>query len=250
VLVAINFAGNTLTASHGVNTSGAGLSNGDELLKVAGSAGASASVSVSNGRVNLTVPAFGYAVWTGISVLPLDLLTFEVEQQDKQVSLQWTSANEVDFSGYEVQRSLDGSHFEKIGWVAGQGTPDGATLNYVFQDKKPVFNKPLYYRLRMLDLDGVVEFSPLRSVTLKNEPEVLLFPNPTSGSFWLKFQQPTVENTWIEVRDVLGRPILSEAMEAGAMQKEVNIAAQPAGIYSVMIKTEGQVIWSRSVQRR
>ncbi|MFM9949201.1 MAG: T9SS type A sorting domain-containing protein [Saprospiraceae bacterium] len=250
VLVAINFAGTQLTATHGVNTSGPGLSNGDELLKVAGSAGASASVSVSNGRVNLTVPAFGYAVWTGVSVLPLDLLAFEVEPEDKQVALQWTSANEVDFAGYDVQRSLDGTHFEKIGWVAAAGTPDGTTRSYHFQDKNPVFNKPLYYRLRMLDLDGTVEFSPLRSVTLKNEQEVLLFPNPTTGSFWLKFQHPTAENTWIEVRDALGRSVLSEALEAGALQKEVNIAAQPAGIYSVMIKTEGQVIWSRSVQRR
>jgi len=249
VLVAINFAGNTLVANHGVNTSGAGLSNGDELLKVAGSAGASASVSVSSGRVNLTVPAFGYAVWTGVSILPLDLLSFEVEQQDKQVALRWASANEVDFAGYEVQRSLDGRHFEKIGWVAAEGTPDGTTHSYHFQDKNPVFNKPLYYRLRMLDLDGKVEFSPLRTVTLKNEPQVLLFPNPTSGSFWLKFQQPTLENIQIEVRDALGREVLSEAIETGAAQKEMNIANQPAGIYFVLMKSNGQVIWSKFISK-
>lgn len=249
VLVAINFAGETLTASHGVNTTSAGLSNGDELLKVAGSPGASASLGVVNGRVNLTVPAFGYAVWTGMSALPLDLLTFEATQQGQQVALNWTAANEVDFSGYEVQRSLDGRQFEKIGWVAAQGTPDGATHRYMFLDKNPVFNKPLYYRLRMIDLDGTVEFSPLRSITLKNDREVALFPNPTTGSFWLKFQHPAPENTRIEVRDALGRQVLSEAMEAGALQKEVDIANQPSGIYSVLIRTDGQVMWSKFISK-
>ena len=185
-----------------------------------------------------------------MSALPLDLLTFETAQQGQQVALNWTAANEVDFAGYEVQRSLDGRQFEKIGWVAAQGMPDGTTQGYVFLDKNPVFNKPLYYRLRMVDLDGTVEFSPLRSITLKNEQEVALFPNPTTGSFWLKFQHPALENTWVEVRDMMGRQVLSETIEVGALQKEFDIANQPAGIYSMLLKTEGQVIWSRSVQRR
>lgn len=250
VLVAINFAGNTLTASHGVNISGAGLSNGDVLTRVAGSGSASSSLTVSNGRVNLSVPAFGYAVWTGVSVLPLDLLSFEIHQEgEDQAALQWTSAHEVDFEGYEVQRSLDGKVFEKIGWVAAQGISGATTLEYTFKDKAPLFNKPVYYRLRMLDLDGTAAFSPLRSITLKREPEVALFPNPTSGSFWIKFQHPAFENTQIEVRDALGRQVLAVEIAEGEIVNEVDLTHQPAGIYSVILKKDRQVIWSKSIQR-
>ncbi len=250
VLVAINFAGQTLTASHGVNTSGAGLSNGDELTKVAGSPSASASVSVVNGRVNLTVPAFGYAVWTGVSLLPLDLLTFEVEKLEKKVAIRWTSANETDFEGYEVQRSLDGHVFEKIGWVAGRGAADGNNTDYLLLDESPVFNKPLYYRLRMLDQDGTFEYSPLRSVVVRDEPELLLYPNPTNGKFWINFQSPAPENTWLEVRDALGRVVLSAAVDVYTKIREIDLSGQPDGMYSLLIKTDQDLIWSRSLLKQ
>ncbi|MEM6770560.1 MAG: hypothetical protein AAF597_08265, partial [Bacteroidota bacterium] len=45
---------------------------------------------------------------TAISILPLDLLSFTGEARDKTNLLSWTTANEVDFSHFEVERSPDG----------------------------------------------------------------------------------------------------------------------------------------------
>ena len=57
-----------------------------------------------------------------VSVLPVELLSFEAKNNDKTVDLTWTTASEGNNAGFDIERSADGKTFEKIGFVKGNGT--------------------------------------------------------------------------------------------------------------------------------
>lgn len=243
VLVAINFAGTALNVTHGVNTSAGWLTNGTTLSRVAGSSGASSSITVNSGNVTFSVPAFGYAVWTAVSVLPVTLTSFEAAPRQKSVQLTWAADTEDQFAGYEVQRSIDGQTYHKIAWVSAKGTA-GGPANYELFDHQPVFNQPIYYRLRMVDLDGTAEFSPVRSVTLQQKQEAVVFPNPSKGQFFIRFDEAVQAGTQLEIFDALGRRMARKVLEEGALLEEINLNGAESGVYRVRITKAGQVVFN------
>ena len=90
--------------------------------------------------------------------LPITLLSFTGELQNKNALLHWKISNEYNSKGFEVQKSLDGLTFTRIGFVNSdnlQGIND-----YNFTDTRVVdgFN---YYRLQQFDLDGRFVYSPI-----------------------------------------------------------------------------------------
>lgn len=243
VLVVLNFGNSTLNLTQQVNTSSSGLSIGSSMGKIAGPAGVTQSLSVSgSSTVTLSVPARSYGVWAGSGVvLPVALLRFEVESRDKTVLLQWTSASEERFAGYEVQRSLDGRTFEKIGWVDAKGTQNGLS-EYAFTDRQPAFNRPMYYRLRLTDLDGTGTYSPMRSVTLSQVPQAVLFPNPAKGKLTLRLSAPVEADTALEVLDAYGRPVYSGILPAGSDMETLDMSGKPGGVYHARLRLAGEII--------
>ncbi|MBK8625940.1 MAG: hypothetical protein IPN86_10370 [Saprospiraceae bacterium] len=49
------------------------------------------------------------------SILPVELSSFDVKAANRNLALSWTTASEVNNFGFEVQRSMDGIGFQKIG---------------------------------------------------------------------------------------------------------------------------------------
>lgn len=243
VLVAINFAGETLNVTHGVNTGSGWLTNGTNLSRVAGPAGASSSITVNSSQVTFSVPAFSYAVWTAVSPLPVTLTTFEATGKQKSVQLTWAADIEDQFAGYEVQRSLDGQSYQKIAWVDAKGTA-GGPARYELYDNEPAFNQPVYYRLRMVDLDGTAEFSPIRSVTLQQKAEAVLFPNPSKGQFFIRFEEAVQPGTQLEIFDALGRSMARKILEEGTLLEEVSLDGAENGVYRVRVTKAGQVVFN------
>lgn len=119
--------------------------------------------------------------WLGISgftTLPVNLIAFNAQLINNKPELKWISASEVQFKEYQVERSVDGVQFAKIGVVAAQGATSEVT--YMFIDQHAAVGK-FYYRLKMLDNDGQFKYSGIRTVIIK-EATVLteILPNPFS----------------------------------------------------------------------
>ncbi|MBL0189814.1 MAG: hypothetical protein IPQ18_00230 [Saprospiraceae bacterium] len=62
---------------------------------------------------------------------------------------------------FEIERSSDGSRFEKIGTMNAAGT-SLTESNYMFHDLNPT--KRAFYRLKMIDIDGKSKYSSLREL--------------------------------------------------------------------------------------
>ena len=103
---------------------------------------------------------------SGATPLPVELVAFTAQAEASAVRLQWTTGSEKNSARFEIERSQDGKQFTRVGLVAAQGTKT-TPVAYVYQDDEvATFSGSLYYRLRQVDQDGTVSYSPVRTVQL------------------------------------------------------------------------------------
>jgi hypothetical protein len=110
--------------------------------------------------------------------LPIDLINFSAKQYDESIILNWKTANEKDFSHFEVQKSKDAKEFGSIGNVKGTNF-----ANYNMIDNNPAEGIN-YYRLKMVDLDGSSKLSNIVSVNFEKVGSYVSVENPAvNGTF-------------------------------------------------------------------
>ena len=168
-----------------------------------------------------------------LAPLPVTLVSFVARPAGPAtVQLAWATASEKNSAAFEVERSLDGAAFGKVGMVAAAGT-SSAHHDYALLDQQlPAGATLLYYRLKQVDADGTFSYSPVRTVTLTGAGGGLsLYPNPArGGAATLTGAAP---GTMVTVLDALGRPVTSATANASGTAALVLPAGQPAGVYVV-----------------
>ncbi len=173
VVVAINFAGEPLEVTHGLNMTN--LSTGENMMDMLGTSNNANTPINAGGQMYMNIPARSYAVFANCAALPLDLISFDVEKGNSNNRLEWVTANEDQVSHFAVERSLDGTSWNEIAKLTARNTPEE---NYQFMDRDVNF-KTLYYRLKIVDFDGSFEYSGIQTVTRSVDTDIQIFPNPT-----------------------------------------------------------------------
>lgn len=139
--------------------------------------------------------------------LPLNWVAFTGKLVQGKVALQWKTANEVNTSHFDVERSKNGIDFTKIGQVAAKGL---ANNSYAFDDVSPV--KGLnYYRLKQWDKDGNSRYSIIVKVYVGENAngDMRLFPQPAVTNLNIEFTG-TGKDVFLQVYDAAGRTIINE----------------------------------------
>ncbi len=176
------------------------------------------------------------------SVLPIELSMFKGINEDCDARLIWSSENEENFSHYEIQRSKDGKEFSPIGRIKGiAGQFSGQ--NYQYLDK--LVGESNYYRLKMIDLDGQFEYSPIVQVDIDCDEtieEIFLYPNPVGFlQNELNVKLKTIEGPRLFIiYDILGNVIKSMNFK---MKKDwniiqIDISDLPAGSYVLRLSDQ------------
>jgi hypothetical protein len=170
--------------------------------------------------------------------LPIELLSFEGKALEKSNLLTWRTASETQNKGFDIERSTDGSRFEKIGFVAGNGATS-QTQRYTFEDSSPLerLGEVLYYRLKQLDFDGRFEYSKIIAIAQKGDNAVSIFPNPSKGVFTLSGLK-NIEDEQISIVNSIGQNIAINVQNDGQM----DLSAYPSGVYYLRIASSGQVV--------
>jgi hypothetical protein len=172
------------------------------------------------------------------TALPIDLISFTGNIFQNQIKLTWKVANESNFSHFEIERSIDASAFEKIGKVNSTNEISEA-INYDYFDKQTKNYKLIYYRLKMVDLDGKFKFSKVIFVKFDEIIAHILVENP-------------VQNAQFKVFANLDKPLFSLINSTGnrvetSFSEEKNgvfhIKLQDAspGIYFLIIEVDNQI---------
>jgi len=166
------------------------------------------------------------------SVLPIELVSFDVlPVEDKHAMVSWRTANEVDFTGFEVQRSLDGETFHQLSWEAANGGV--FTTDYQFLDEDIRHNQTYYYRLKMVDLDGSFEYSDTKTLRIKKGKGVSAYYNSLQGAVILDHLPSKSE---LLIVDAVGRVAHSSTMTE--KQATISVRDWAAGVYFLRVEDE------------
>lgn len=176
------------------------------------------------------------------SPLPIELLDFTPTCKGNDVEINWTTATETNNDYFVIESSDNGTDWKQVCTIDGAGTVN-AQRSYSCIDSDPFWGAEYrYYRLTQFDFNGEFEtFSPkVVSCDGTPIPDVMLYPNPSSGlvNVLTTYENPTPIK--LTVYDGLGRFVSAHTYTAssGIGTYELNLSNLQAGIY--MIRIEGK----------
>ena len=112
--------------------------------------------------------------------LPVTLRSVRAWQQQNDIKVEWTVANQLNVSRYVVEKSTDGRNFSSAATVAATGN-SRAEITYGWLDARAVQGSN-YYRIKTVDADGAFSYSTVVKVLIgKSAPAVSAYPNPVVG---------------------------------------------------------------------
>ena len=164
----------------------------------------------------------------GSGSLPIELQDFTANILNKnQVSLKWLIQDKQFIQKISIERSVNGSKFDKIGAYETPQYQDH------FIDEKPFLSKN-YYRLKFTEKDGTETFSKIISISFKdNLPQVKVVANPFNNSTIVQYLNLN-KNAKLLIYNALGQ--LSEAKNVENTEGSVSIGESlKAGIYFLKI---------------
>jgi hypothetical protein len=164
--------------------------------------------------------------------------------------LTWATASEINNKGFEVQRSVDGKHFETIGFIKGNGS-SSKVMNYKFVDEnafakgqQPIANSQFFYRLNQIDFDGKHECSQIVLVTksqIKETAKVEVFPNPFNNDLFVDITNAASSAT-VAIFNLQGKEVYNNAysLQGGTTTLAIDgLVSLPIGMYSMHITSGG-----------
>lgn len=137
------------------------------------------------------------------TLLPVVFGEIKVVQKNEKNIIYWTSLEEINVDFYEIQQSIDGENFNSIARVNAKGSKN----NYFYDDYSIAEKNDLYYKIKVVNKDGIFNFSRIIKVKKSvnfNDVKVI---NTTNNTIKLEFTKPF--NGTIMLHDITGRLITS-----------------------------------------
>ena len=154
------------------------------------------------------------------NVLPIHLIYFNAKLNGERVDLSWATATELNNDHFTVERSSEGTRFNKILEKPGAGNST-VTRYYSDVDKNPLSGYS-YYRLKQTDYDGHFTYSDIKTVKNKSGPgeelqlEVSsIAPNPFSEGFKIAFTLKTAGVVNFQLINSSGQVVVKDVIQAG-----------------------------------
>jgi len=139
------------------------------------------------------------------------LTSFQALYSRKEVAISWNKASDNHSTLFEVERSLDGTWFQKVGEVNAAGAPQ----EYSFVDRmhEATRKSDLYYRLRQIDNANKVTYSKVlivRSYGSKSVEAVSVTPDPNVNDIQVNVQLKEKSFVLVRVTDEKGSELIRQ----------------------------------------
>lgn len=203
--------------------------------------GVISNITVPNGEWNHSFDA-GFRPMN--SILPVHLTIFQAYTNNNKVELKWISDYEKDAAHFAIEKSTDGKEFRQIGMVLAANNSEEKN-NYQFSDIITADKGLLYYRLKIVDINGSIEYSEVKIIRLKNSGQsgvsIQAYPNPVVNQVRVSIPQ-----TWSNRKvtyHVTGTNglIVKTIQRTNSSQTEViDMSNLPGGTYIVQVVCENE----------
>lgn len=184
-----------------------------------------------------------FEVLSGIILLDSKIVNILATPIDnKYIQLNWVTSKEVDVDHFVIERSTNNANFSPITTHTAVGHSQ-IQQNYSIKDYAVLPNVNYYYRVKIMNTDGSIDYTHSLVTALTKEGNIQtidLFPNPIStGNATLEISSTLDKESSIIVYDAIGQRITSREIN---VQKGLNIYTLktqnwPSGIYHVHINS-------------
>jgi len=187
-----------------------------------------------------------------VEMLPLVAVP---DNTNQLIKLYWNTLSEVNNAGFEIQRSLDGSSFNKIhpgAWVNGQGNSN-SQVNYTYDDRMVEPNVKYYYRLKQIDFNGAYKYSNIAEAILSPNFQfgVVFYPNPTQDIMNLTLTSDKEQSLNLIVYNAIGQQVFNETynVKPGASNIQLDAFRNiTKGVYTAVISNGSETITHKLVK--
>jgi hypothetical protein len=186
--------------------------------------------------------AFGYG---RPSVLPITLLSFEAVKDGKNALLTWKVESDKDLAYFEIEHSINGRDFSKLGTVQSSGS------GYQFLHSYPGEGNH-HYRLVMVEKDGRWKYSPIRLLNFSGMiTEIQMpYPNPFTNTFTVKIISNLIQDAVYVLYDGKGTTVASGRWNlfTGTNQQTLrNLGVLGKGVFYLRITTDDGTVKTASL---
>ncbi len=186
-------------------------------------------------------PRFYASDFLPAGTIPVELMSFEANVSGTSVNLNWSTATELNNSGFEIERKSNLDEWTKISFVAGYGTTS-EQKNYSFVDDNLTAGK-YNYRLKQIDFDGKFEYSNIIEVDIIAVEKFELsqnYPNPFNPTTAIKYNLPEAGNVKLSVYNLLGQEVktlVNGFKNAGSYTISFDAQNLSSGVYIYKLET-------------
>jgi hypothetical protein len=173
--------------------------------------------------------------------LPVSFVKFTADKTAQKVLLRWQVANEVNVARYEVEQSVDGVKYQKIGTVSA----GAANSIYELTDLNPSLVKSNLYRIKQIDKDGKFSYTDIRMVKFGATNIITVTPNPAVGFIKIFSTQSPLQ---ISLFDQGGKKVMSQMLMNGSGQ--FNISSLAKGVYTVVAISDGVRVETKKIVKQ
>jgi hypothetical protein len=236
----------------------ASWNNGEAVHAIQNAAGNSVEIFVGRNNTPWTTTSEG-SLWTPncgvcqtttspvcLSILPIELLSFEANVNGNKVDIKWMTATEINNDFFTIERSADAQNWEEIITTNSAGNSN-QILEYFETDYEPLEGVS-YYRLKQTDFNGLFEYFNIVPVNYIEDvvDGMNLFPNFINAgeAVQIEFNNIIKDELLVVIRDIYGKEIYSKMMINIENGKLIGITINsdfPSGIYLITATSENQM---------
>ncbi|MBX7046209.1 MAG: T9SS type A sorting domain-containing protein [Ignavibacteria bacterium] len=169
-------------------------------------------------------------------VVPVELQNFSSSVNNNNITLNWSTSQEQNNRGFDIERNSFGKGWEKIGFVQGTGTTN-SIKNYSYNDNG-LQTGTYQYRLKQIDYNGNFKYYDLQNEVIIGAPNKFLleqnYPNPFNPNTIINYQLAASGFVSLKVYDITGKEIavlVNEAKQAGYYSVSFDGKNLSSGVY-------------------
>jgi hypothetical protein len=174
-----------------------------------------------------------FSYWTLSDIdnpLPLQLISFSAVCAGSYALIEWKTGSESQLNDFLVQRSTDGTSWSTLGSVDALNAANGAV--YSFKDPAPQPN--CFYRLKIVDRDAKLTYSPIFSGGCSDIAlPFRVYPNPVVSQAVVQISVRQAATGKVQVLNMSGASVYEAGwnLRAGPNQLVIPVSGWAAGTY-------------------